>query len=340
MLYRRKGTSLWWVKFEHRGETIRRSTAKRAKTDAAKAARQIQAQIERERGPAGDSPGVTLGDLEEAHLDFLRSKGFGKRRIDTVSNLHRHLQKHLGGEYRDATTLKARELVEYEGKRRADGHAGQTIRRETQALKRALKIAKRNHLIAALPFDFDELEPIASNPKKMSQRSKPRTKTDVNAALSKLSAKAQRAGHHRMLRLIWETALRYEEFCKCNPSWLRRGELEIPPSESYDDEPRRVPITESSAKTVRELHHLFSGANLNRSLHLACGKAGISPPLTPRDLRATRITELARVDLPAAQKLAGHKSVATTAKYINLGADEAVAVARRSLKKHRSRKNA
>lgn len=337
MLYPRG--NFWWVKFKHRGEVVRLSTeirtGKGSKAKAKAAARQLRAKHEA-KAPAASS-GVTLEDLCELHLEWLEDKGRGDLRADTVENLWRNLYRHLGGEGRDAMTLTVADIQAYEGARRADKARGQTIRREVQALAhKGLVLAKRGDYIDALPFDPADLDDIESDAPKLEQTAKARTDREIKRVLLAMSKKAKTAGYVRMLKLIRETGLRMEEFRRYHPSWLNPTFLRVPTIATKTGRitqvGRDLPISREAYLTCRDLGHTFKRKKFNHGLEIACERAGVSPVLTPRDLRGTAITEWARKDPAAAQYLAGHTSLATTAKYVKLGRDAAMKVGQKALK--------
>jgi integrase len=137
-----------------------------------------------------------------------------------------------------------------------------------------------------------------------------------------------------MLRFIRLTGLRLEEFRRYHPSWLRpapagsktKALLVVPPEASKTRDGRTLPLNAEALAIAKQWGSKFKGKKFNHALWLASAAVGVSPPLTPRDLRATYITHVARRDLPAAQRLAGHTNVATTGRYVELDALEAVEV--------------
>jgi integrase len=334
VLYRRKESAFWWVQFKHRGSLVRRSTGETNRKRAEAKAREIRVEVEKETGPSGRAEGVHLAVLEELHIKRLRGRGFSKQRLDDVAHLWSNIYKHLGGELRDSSTLTVAEVIDYEAARKAEGVRGQTIRRERQALRKGLALAKGDGLLARLPFDWEDLEHIKSDPPLREQEAKTRSDEVIDAVLAKLSRKAKTAGHHKMLRFLRLTGLRLEEFRRFQASWIEpapegskaKALLVVPPEASKTQDGRTLPLNAEALEIAEVWGSRFKGKKFNHALWLASEAAGVSPPLTPRDLRATYITHVARRDLPAAQRLAGHKNVATTGRYVELGALEAVEV--------------
>jgi hypothetical protein len=334
-LYPRGG--VYWTRFKHRGQVWRYSTEVRvadkgAHAKALKAARVIRSETVLREGPGGRATNqVSLAAIEELHIESLESKGFGDIRIATVENLHRNLQKHLG-EHRDVMTLRLADLADYEGKRRKDGAKGQTIRRERQALRRGLRLAKRDGHIERLPFDWDDLEPIASDPKKASQTAKLRDITVIERVFAKLSVKARTAGHAHICRYVMMTGLRSGELGRAAGFIVRklgRGQgapalLEVPDDGSKTSDPRVIPLSPAALEIHEEWSHRFASVDVAHALKRASNLAGVNPGLTLRDLRKFYVSHAARSDLPAAQRLAGHRKVSTTALYVDADLGRAV----------------
>ena len=111
----------------------------------------------------------------------------------------------------------AEEAAAYEGLRREDRSPrgepirGQTIRRERQALRRGLRLALRARLVHHDPIEWAQLEEIGSDPPDERQASKEWTAAQIARVLSKLSAKAKRAGIPELCRFVQLTGLRLEE---------------------------------------------------------------------------------------------------------------------------------
>ena len=319
-LYRRG--RILWCKFKFRGQTYRESTGQTNRRAAAAQARQIRARIEAEAGPGVGPGGLRLDVLEALDIARCHEEGLGPRRILTIEGLWSPLLRHLG-EARDVTTLTVTDVRVYMGARREDGCRGQTIRREVQALKRCIKIAKRDGALARDPIEWDELGRIRSDKPNARQSSKAWTAREVQVILGKLSKRAVTAGWRDRLRLIQFTGLRLEELRRLRPSWVVGSVLMVPSTGSKTDDARAIPLGREACAILRRWTTKgsdappFARGKPNRALEAACARAGVRGVLTPRDLRAWYISETAAVDVVAAQRLAGHRSLATTSRYVN-----------------------
>lgn len=326
-LYRRG--EIWWAQFKHQGQRIRLSTGERDLAAAKQEARRLRVQHESEAGPGGRQQGVTLAVLEQLDVERVERKGMDAGRPKTIENLHRNLQRHLGGEHRDIVTLTLPELDDYEGLRRAETHrgrptSGQTIRRERGALIRSMRIAKRRGLIDRYPFDLEDLDTIESDPKDTRQAGKLWSARQIDGVLDALSDKAKTAGYDRMLRLIQRTGMRFEEFHRCSGRWVKpapRGSgaaslLIIDEIGAKTRTARTVPLLAEDVATIRAMGGTFGRKKFNHALELASARAGLQGVLTPRDLRKWYLSAAAVADPLAAQRLGGHSNIATTGLYL------------------------
>lgn len=322
-LYKRG--NVWWCNFQHRGEPHTESTGVRVDEPGSKGVAtlkqaEIRLRVAAERGPGGAAASqVTVGDLEGFHVDKIKALKLGERRVKDVESIWKHLIAGLG-EHTLAADLTA---VKVEKMEAAWKVRGQTVRKRRQALLRALRIVLKEGLIPHLPFKPEDLEPIKSSKKLHSQEGKFRSREVLDAVYAKLSAKAVTAGHREMLRFVELTGLREGEILACGSYQIRRGNL-LYVEATKVEEARYVPLSAEALELWKKWRHRFASADLQHSLWRASKKAGVKPGVTLRDLRATFITHLARKNLVAAQKLAGHKSVATTAIYVDAQLDDAI----------------
>lgn len=324
---------IFWCKWKYQGQTYRESTGQTNRRAAAAQARQIRARKEAEAGPRLDRGGLRLDVLEGLDIQRCHEEGFSDRRIRTIEGLWAPLLRHLG-EARDVTKLTVTDVREYMGVRRQDGCRGQTIRREVQALKRCLKIAKRDDYISRDPIEWDELGRIRSDKPDPRQSSKAWTNTEIAAVLGKLSKKAVTAGWRDRLRLIQLTGLRLEELRRLRPSWVVGSVLMVPATGSKTGDARAIPIDREASAIIKQWASKgsdappFARGKPNHALELASQQAKVRGVLTPRDLRAWYISQAARHDVVAAQKLAGHRSLATTSRYVGAESERLLHAAR------------
>lgn len=338
MLYPRG--NVYWTRFKHRGKRHAYSTGvDRTHPGALRAARaaeqRIKAEVVLREGPGGRATSeVTLAILEELHLEHLENKGFGELRIETVRNLWRNLQRHLG-EHRDVMKLTLGDIEAYEGRRRKDTSRGeptrgQTIRRERQALRRAMRIAKRDGHIPHMPFDWEDVEPIASDPKRKSQTGKLHDVATVRRVLAALSAKAKASGHVDICRFVMMTGLRSAELKRAGGFSVSTGHkgvaalLHVPDDGSKTADPRAIPLTKAAHDIYKQWSHRFATVDIPHALIRASKKVGVSPGVTLRDLRKFYGSHAARHDLAASQKLLGHTKVSTTALYVDADLPRAI----------------
>jgi integrase len=286
--------------------------------------------------------------LAELHMEHLESRGRTDMRVATVENHWRNLEKHLGA-HRDVTTLTPADIERYEGARRketfqGDNIRGQTIRRERQALHKGLRLAKRDGLIARMPFDWDDLDGIESDDPKETQEAKVRELDEIERVIAALSQKARTARYPEMLRFILWTGLRMEEFRRYDATWIKpaprpiRGQpkvaamIDVPGDASKTGDARTLPLLAGALAVATEWGHMFKGKKFNHALKLASIAAKVSPVLTPRDLRATYLDLAAKYDPVAAQKLGGHRNISTTGLYLSASTARAVAAGGRAQK--------
>lgn len=337
MLYKRRGSVFYWLRFSHGGQRLHFSTGRSDFASATAEARRIRYEYEKKNGAGGRAVGVPLLVLRQLDVERSAAEGHGPRQEKTIDNHWRHLGNILGPR-RDVSALLLVDIDAYEGARRRQSAVGQTIRREVQALVRGMRLAKRAGLLPALPFDPEDLKTIRSDPKNERTSGKSWSLSEINAVLDKLSDKAKKARYPDILRLAMGTGVRLEELRRIDPSWLRpwqgtaKAILSMPATATKGRKPRDVPLTEEMAATVRELFPLSPNWKPNHALELACERLKLSRVLTPRDLRKWYLNQVATTDVLAAQRLAGHSSVKTTGIYVESDSKRAMAAGAKVLR--------
>lgn len=326
---------VYWHKFKHRGQPLRRSTGQRDRKEAEKKAREERVEIERTSGPGGRRSGVALELLEGLDIKRVLDKGYGERREADIGGLWKPLLRILGSD-RDVMSLTEADIDSYEGARRRESNGrggtvrGQTIREEVQALRRGIRLAVRDRVIPRSPINWDLLETIESDEPDERQASKPWTDAEIRLAMKHLSKKALTAGILDLCAFADEVGLRLEELRRYEKAtWLRGRELHVPATGAKTGHKgARVITLKKSALRIAKRWPKFNIGKPNKALKLACIKAGLvtvdeagrvltGKVLTPRDLRAHRITKWAKISPLAAQRLAGHTNIATTSRYLH-----------------------
>lgn len=333
MLYRRG--DVWWVRFELNGVRRYLTTGKRDRREAEKEARRLRVEAEQREGQqrtAGRPCGVTLEALEALDLARVQDEGLGDEssiRYRTVEGLWRPMLAAMGAT-RNVERMTVGDVVAYIGARRKTVK-GQTVKREVEALVRALRLAKRDKVLAALPFDPDELPRIRFDPPKAAQRGKVWRLEQVQAVLAKLSKKAVTAGHRDRCRLIMLTGLRLEELHRLKPSWVVptmpgsavKALLHVPEDCAKWGKARTIPLVDEALEIIERCAP-FARKKPNKSLALASRLAGLPGVLTPRDLRTLFLTYAGASDPVAAQWLGGHSNIATTGLYLKTSEQRAI----------------
>lgn len=333
MLYKRG--RIWWTEFEHAGERYRLTTGQTNPRAAAKRARAIRVEVESDAGPGGRQQGVALELLESLDIERVEQLGLGEDRTATIKEVWAPVLRLLGPRA-DVYGLTVSTMDEYEGRRRAEEVRGQTIRREVQAVVRGLRLAKRAGTIRALPFDPDDLRKITSDPPLPAQQAKEWAALEITKVLDRLSKKAVTAGIRDQMRLVQLTGLRLTELKRLRASWIIRGKMQVPAiAGAKTKRPRELPLTPEAkgiikkwAKKVEVGAPLFARGKPNKALADASRRARMAAVLTPRDIRAWYITHAGKSDPAAAQRLAGHTSIATTNRYLHADSKRILAAAR------------
>lgn len=283
--------------------------------------------------------------LRALDIGRARDEGLNAAREGTILGIWRPMLEHWGKRH-DAGKLTVGDVVHYVGERRRarvvdgkphPGARGQTVRREVQALVRALRVAKRDRMLTALPFDPDELPRIRSDTPLPAQRGKLWSAQQIELVLANLSKKAVAAGHRDRCRLVQLTGLRLEELHRLRPEWVvptvggpAPALLTIPAEAAKWGKARQVPLVPEALEIVTRCAP-FRRAKPNKSLKLASKDAGLPGVLTPRDLRTWYLSQVGAIDPVAAQVVGGHTNIATTGLYLHTGQERATLAVVRAL---------
>jgi integrase len=228
------------------------------------------------------------------------------------------------GPTRDASTIGYTDVEGYIAARRAKGAKGQTIRRESQALKRGFIAAKRAGLLVATP---EEWPAIRSDPMKQAQRGKLHPMPVILDWLRELTDDARDEAVFALL-----TGLRISEVKRVTLSWVEpapkgagvRALLRLPASAAKNRKERVVGLPDRALMILkrqaekRPTSTAFGTESHRKTRAAACRRIGYAQIITPRDLRHTFATLGVQLtgDAVGAQSALGHSQLATTQRYL------------------------
>ena len=327
-------STFWWCRFWVAGREIRRSTRETGRREAATAARRLRVELE---AAAGSPEGweVTLADLGGWDVMRARARGVTDKQIRSIEDAWVQILNGFGDCHPRHVDYDVCEA--YVMRRRDDGLRGQSIRKELQALKRGLRIARRKRVIGQLP----EIPTVRSDPPNRKQAGRAHDPTDLVAWLEELAAgppqhegaPPMRSTRQAYLQavVVLHTGLRITEARRLKASWFVAapeghpvpGYLELPADAAKTRTDRRVGCPQVVLDAVTELAaELPPGEPLCPGDHKkawrgAAQRAGVER-ITARDLRTTFATLAAQGagDPAAVQAALGHARLSTTQRYL------------------------
>lgn len=336
-LYRNpRSPDVWWCRFWIRGREFRRSTGEANRRAALAAERRIRAEAE-QRAPDRPEPGaVSIALL--AGLDLQRAEA------ERVSDYQKHalcylwdrLRAGLGND-RDARTLSATTLREYVANRRAEV-TRQTIRREIQALRRALTLAEQHHLLKTQPIRPVDWPVLRSDPQSDKQAGKYHPPAVLRAWLDALDDDGRDLASFVLL-----TGLRRLEAERLVAGWVEQAPpgaelpagvvavLRIPASSTKGRKARTVALTAEALAIIKRRTRgdapVF-GSTLHRTtFEGARRRIGYAKSITLRDLRHTHATLGVRASLAGTRDALGHGKLSVTDRYVSAPLEQVAAVA-------------
>ena len=342
ILYQRSENGPWYYDFyvsrrRHRGSC---RTADRGLAEA-RARAVYDAAFAAAAPAAGGGEGLraelaTLAGLDGARA---RAEGVTAKQLRSVTDCWRHVVRHLGPT-RSPALVTYDDVEAYVAARRAEKARGQSIRKEVQALRRGLVIARRRGWIRDVP----ELPKVRRDPKRASHAGKLVDRELLLKWLAALEADPRAIGAADQARLVLLTGLRKEEARRLCWSWVLpafpgmavAALLKLPEEGTKTREERVIGLVPEAFRLIQAAHirhgdaPLFPGDHTG-AFQTAARRLGLSG-LTLRDLRHTHATWAAygTGDAVAAQAALGHSDLATTQIYLsstlNRTAGAAVAV--------------
>ena len=214
----------------------------------------------------------------------------------------------------------------YEGNRRNQGIRGQTLVREFQCFKRALRIAKRRGLIKNMPDDWPT---VRRDPADAKQSGKLRSTADVLAFIKELHEDARDE-----VEFVALTGLRAAELKRTEYTWVEPHTnglsvpaiLRIPAHAAKNRKERIVGLPKLALEIIHKRFQtnpnsqtIFNQSEHKKALRSASQRAGLTHTLTLRDLRHSCATLALQhtADATAVQAALGHSDLKTTQLYLS-----------------------
>jgi integrase/recombinase XerD len=311
-----KRNSIYWVRFQWRGQEVRRS----AHTTSKATAQQFLAGLldEHHRLDRGGRPRRTYKEsLERFTYDYLPT--LKPRTQERYRTSFRQLDAAFGSLYLDEITRGR--LADYASARMRAGTKGATVRRDLATLSCLCS--------CAVSWDYIDANPVKQFSKRHIRESPPRTTYPTAEQVDRLIASAPpMAG--RIIRFLAETGMRQDEVCGLEWSQVSIQRREVRLTKTKTSSPRVVPLSDTTLGTlVGTPRHITSpyvfwhGAGdrytcfAGRFRQIA-RRAGV--PFRCHDLRHHFASLFAQRtgDLAALQAILGHKTITMTMRYSHL----------------------
>lgn len=327
---RTKRNGIQAVRFTFKGERVELGTGERDPERAAQEAARIYADVlAGRRVVARRAPQVGGLGLGEVASSWLSDAPLAPR---TIAEYAIYFDTHLAPHFGTLPNVTEATLDVYVRKRLKSVRAT-TVRKELSALRGALEWAKRHGYIGTVPVVPSIPKNVTGTAYKIRRRTEvlELTASQVEKILARLPRKDRFGTPLRAYFVVfYETTLRPATLARLSvPEHYQKGaaRLHIPREIDKARNGRPLPLSGRARKELAasapKAGIIFGEHDFRVSLRRAA--AGVLPKelatrVSPYDLRHAKISHL--VDdgqLGAAQYLAGHSSVATTARYAHPG---------------------
>ena len=279
-------------------------------------------------GRPGRREGDDLALLAGADRDEAVARGVGARQLQSIEACWGHVCRLLGADT-DPAAITYDVVVRYISARRGEGARGQSIAKETQALKRGLRIARRRGSLASMP---EEWPVVRRDPPDQRQKGSLHPVGVIAAWLAQLADESDEAA--RQAEVAVRTGLRAEELRKLSFEWVEPAPegsgvpavLRIPAVAAKTRRERVIGLTAEALGCIDAARSaqgawdtpLFAG-NHRKAFDAARKTIGYRKTITLRDLRHCHATWAAQGtgDAAAAQAALGHTDLRTTQRYLS-----------------------
>lgn len=333
-VYSHPRSKYYWCRFHVRGHEFRLSTGKTNRREAESEERRLRAEREAAAAATAARPagGVDLATLAGLDVERATASGVSADHLKTLEHQWSSVVSRFGGVALGAITYDS--LQRYIAARRKAGVREQTIRREVQAVRRGLAIAKRRGWILTVP----DAPKIKSDPPNLKRKGK---LVPVEAIREWLAAMPDDVRDHATVAAV--TGLRAKELERLEASWVEPAPpgsatelvLRIPAHAAKTGQERIVGLPDAAHSAIRRQVErrpqggpLWGSENHKRARATACRAIGYQGTITLRDLRHTYATLglAATGDQWATMAALGHSDLRTTSIYQSTTTERAAAV--------------
>ena len=319
-LYRRNGSSIWWVRFQHNGTRVQRSSGKSRKADAlrflAKAVEEER--LRQEQGFLKVRLGALCERYTELHLPVLKPR----TRANYVTHLA-VLKAHFG-EDRYVDELRKAHVAGFISELKKAGLKTPTIRRYLATLSSLLSFAERSGWVLQ--------NPILHLDKRAIPEAQPRTRFLSRDEYRRLLAAS--SPHLRpLIEMAVETGMRLEELLSLKWEQVDLDRREVRLTVTKSSQPRVIPLSERAVAVLvagtrgrRASPYVFINSatgeryrRIQRPFRTVCRRVGLQD-LRFHDLRHTFASWAVQsgVDLYPLSRILGHSTLQMTARYTHL----------------------
>ena len=317
-LYKRNNSKIWWIRFQHQGKRIQKSTGTKDKSEALKLLVQCQEDVRRYNIDATirhrfQDMSQKFADEHLPLLKPLTAEGY-RTHIKYLTN-----QFH--GLYLDE--INKTRIAEYISARRQAGLTSPTIRRHLSTLSSMYS--------RAIGWGWIETNPSKSFDKRAVPEAKPRVRYITQKEFQRLHSNA--APHLKpILEIAVQTGMRSEEILSLKWSQINLDRREITLTKTKSGLPRVIPMTDQAVTTfVATLRHVTSPyvfcnrttgeryRSVKKAFHSACRRSQITD-FRFHDLRHTFASWSVQggMDLYRLSRILGHATTQMTARYAHL----------------------
>lgn len=322
---------LWWIAYHFRGKEIRESARSLHREDA-KALLIRRVTDVRERRFYPDEKDLSFEDLVEGYLDDyalreLKSPRQARARV-------KHLRESFGG--LKVSEIDPSRIRAHQAKRKAEGAAGATINRETEALGRMFRIARETGRLGVAPLFPRKLPEALPRQGFFEHTQYLAVRCELEPDLQDVLDFAYYSGWRRneIIRLTWAEVDCAGEVIRLDPNRVKTSEPRVLPIRGVlvDVLARRQRVRRLDTSLVFHSKGKSVYWRLFRRWNDACKSAGVTGRLF-HDCRRTVVRNLVRAGVPdrVAMSITGHRSRSVFNRYnITSEADLAEAMDRLS----------